>query len=164
MLKIYMDLKTNEVGIVGGWTILLNGMVSPSILMAPIPGASWPFCCQAVVQDTMHLPKLAGSDRYDIYSGLQYCREITPWQWLTTSGLGSRDVCCICGCNRSRNLRTPESAIASVVTVITTWNSVGWILRIPILMNHHFSNPGGRSLHPNNLSHLTLWPHHYCTK
>lgn len=60
-----MDLKTTEVGIVGSWTILLNGMVSPSILMAPVPGVSWPFCCQAIVQDTMHLPKLPGSDRFD---------------------------------------------------------------------------------------------------
>lgn len=65
MLKVYMDLKTSEAGIVGGWTILLNGMVTPSILTAPIPGASWPFCCQAAVQDTMHIPTLAGSDEYD---------------------------------------------------------------------------------------------------
>lgn len=65
MLEVDMDFKTTEVGIVGGWTILLNGMVIPSILMAPVPGAAWPFCCQTAVQDTVHLPKLAGSYRSD---------------------------------------------------------------------------------------------------
>jgi len=77
MLKVYMDLRTTgwiQIGImwlrkflsVGGWTTLLNGMVTPSILMGPIPGAFWPFCCQAaVIQDTMHLAKLVGSDGYD---------------------------------------------------------------------------------------------------
>lgn len=74
-------------------------------------------------------------------------------------------TCCICGCDSSRKLMTPKSATASVVTVIvTTWNRVGWILSIPILINHHLSNPGGGSLHPNNPSNTTLWSHHYCTK
>lgn len=41
-------------------------MVTPSILMGPIPGAFWPFCCQAeVTQAIMHLAELVGSDGYD---------------------------------------------------------------------------------------------------
>lgn len=50
----------------GSWTTLLNDMMTPSILMGPIPGSFWPFCCQtAVKQDIMHLAKLVGSDGYD---------------------------------------------------------------------------------------------------
>lgn len=36
------------------------------MLMGPIPGAFWPFCCQAAVtQDIKHLAELVGSDGYD---------------------------------------------------------------------------------------------------
>lgn len=55
-----------ELGIVGGWTTPLNGTVTPLILMGPVPGAFWPFCCQAaVIQDITHLVKLVGSDGYE---------------------------------------------------------------------------------------------------
>lgn len=155
-----MDLKTTEVGIVGVWTILLNGMVTPSILMAPIPGASWPFCCQAV-NTRQSAPSKTSSKRWVWWSTV-VCNTAER-QHLTMAHIsqGSReDVCCICGCDSSRKLMAPKSAIAPVVAVIvTTWNGVGWILILPILINHHFSSPWGGSLHPNNLSNPALWPH-----